>query len=249
MKNKKTDPIKLFEDERANNIQKLGKASILKRLGRTFIEEAGKLKYTYNFSWLGRPIIQIPQDMVAMQEIIWKVKPDLIIETGIAHGGSLIFYASMLELLGKGEVLGIDIDIRKHNRKEIEKHKMFKRIKMIEGSSIDPQVVAAVSKVAQKHRRVLVCLDSLHAHDHVLRELEFYSPFVTRGSYIVAFDTIVEYMQNYFFNENRPWGKGSNPATAVRAFLKKNKNFIVDTDIENKMILTFAPGGFLKRVK
>ncbi|MEK7151431.1 MAG: cephalosporin hydroxylase family protein [Patescibacteria group bacterium] len=249
MKNKKIDPIKLFEIERLGNIKKLGKANGLKRLGREFIEEAAKLRYTYNFSWLGRPIIQIPQDMIVMQEIIWDIKPDLIIETGIAHGGSLIFYASMLEFLGKGEVLGIDIDIRKHNKKEIEKHKMFKRIKMIEGSSVDQQVVAKVLKIAKNHKKILVCLDSLHSHDHVLKELEFYSRFVTRGSYVVVFDTLVEHMKKFFLNENRPWGKGNNPATAVRAFLKKNNNFVVDKEMEDKLVLTFAPGGFLKRIK
>lgn len=184
-----------------------------------------------------------------MQEIIWNVKPDLIIETGIAHGGSLIFYASMLELLGgDGKVLGIDIDIREHNRREIEKHPMFKRITMIEGSSVDKTVVETVRKYAQGKKRVLVCLDSLHTHDHVLQELEAYSSLVTIGSYCVVFDTIVEDLPDEF-SADRPWGKGNNPKTAIWEFLKQNDRFVIDKKIENKLLITVAPNGYLKCVK
>src|SRR6185436_19937947 len=154
----------------------------------SFNIESNKAQYYYNFSWMGRPIIQYPQDMIAMQEIIWNVQPDLVIETGIAHGGSLIYYASLLELIGKGEVLGIDIDIREHNRKEIESHPMFKRIKMIQGSSISKETLVKVGRHVQPNSSVLVCLDSNHTHEHVLSELNLYSPFVSVGSYIVAFD-------------------------------------------------------------
>jgi len=160
----------------------------------------------------------------------------------------LIFYASMLELIGKGEVVGIDIDIRKHNRKEIEKHKMFKRIKMIGGSSVDERIIKKVEKIVKKHKRVIVCLDSLHSHKHVSKELELYSKFVSKRSYLVVFDTIIEYMPKGFFKD-RLWDKGNNPATAVKAFLKKNKNFIIDKEIENKLLITATPGGFLKRIK
>lgn len=184
-----------------------------------------------------------------MQEIIWHVKPDLIIETGIAHGGSLIFYASMLELLGEeGKVLGIDIDIREHNRREIEKHPMFKRITMIEGSSVDERVIEKVREFVQGKKRVLVSLDSLHTHDHVLRELEAYSPLVTTGSYCVIFDTMVEDLPDES-SANRPWGKGNNPKTAVWEFLKKNNRFVIDKEIENKLLITVAPDGYLKCVK
>jgi len=237
-----------FKLEKERNIKKLGKDKKLRDLSLKFVEHSSQYKYSYNFTWLGRPIIQIPQDIVAMQEIIWQVKPDLVIEIGIAHGGSLIFYASMLELIGRGEVLGIDIDIRKHNRREIEKHKMFKRIKMIEGSSVDEKVIKKVEKIARKHKKILVCLDSLHTHEHVLKELNLYSKFVSKGSYLVVFDTIIEYMPKGFFKD-RPWDKGNNPATAVRMFLKNNKNFIVDKEIENKLLITSAPGGFLKRIR
>lgn len=242
------DPIQRFKKEKQENIQKLAKDRVLKSLTTKFLYDSTKYKYSYNFEWLGRPIIQFPQDIMAMQEIIWEVKPDLMIETGIAHGGSLIFYASLLELIGRGEVLGIDIDIRKHNRKEIEKHKMFKRIKMIEGSSVDKKVIKKVKKIVQKHKKIMVCLDSLHTHEHVLKELNLYSKFVSKGSYLVVFDTIIEYFPKGFF-KNKPWDKGNNPATAVKEFLKKNKNFIADKNIENKLLITCAPGGFLKRVK
>jgi len=242
------DPIKKFNLERKQNIRNLAVDKRLKKLALNFLIKSIKHKYSYNFNWLGRSIIQYPQDIVAMQEIIWDIKPDLIIETGIAHGGGLIFYASMLELIGRGEVLGIDIDIRKHNRKEIEKHKLFKRIKMIEGSSVDARAIKEVEKIVKKHKKVLVCLDSLHTHEHILKELNLYSKFVTPGSYLVVFDTVIEYMPKGFF-KNRPWDKGNNPATAVRTFLKNNKNFIVDKEIENKLLITSAPGGFLKKIK
>ena len=221
------DP-KMYQNECNERIENYVHDEKLQQSSKSFMENTIRTKYSYNFSWMGRPIIQYPQDIIAMQEIIWHVKPDLIIETGIAHGGSLIFYASMLELTGgEGKVLGIDIDIREHNRREIEKHPMFKRITMIEGSSVDESVIEKVRKCAQGKKRVLVCLDSLHTHDHVLRELEAYSLLVTRGSYCVVFDTIVEDLLDEY-SKDRPWGKGNNPKTAVRAFLKKNDRFVID---------------------
>ena len=184
-----------------------------------------------------------------MQEIIWDIKPDLIIEAGIAHGGSLIYYASLLELIGNGEVLGIDIDIREHNRKEIENHKMFKRIKMISGSSIDETTIEEVKKYAESKKKILVSLDSNHTHDHVLKELELYSPLVSPGSYIVVFDTIVEDLPEGYFSQSRPWGIGNNPKTAVQEFLQKNRQFVIDEMIDNKLLISVAPGGYLKRIK
>jgi cephalosporin hydroxylase len=186
--------------------------------------------------------------MFAMQEIIWQVQPDLIIETGIAHGGSLIFYASMLELIGgDGCVLGIDIDIRPHNRIEIEKHRMFKRITMLQGSSVDEELVTRVYEFTKSRKKVLVALDSNHTHEHVLRELKFYSPLVTKGSYLVVFDTIIEDMPEDFFPD-KPWGRGNNPKTAVHEFLRTNKRFVIDKEIENKLLITVAPDGYLKCV-
>lgn len=183
-----------------------------------------------------------------MQEIIWQVKPDLIIETGIAHGGSP-FYASMLELLGGDwQVLGINIDIREHNRKAIEAHPMFRRISMIEGSSIDEEIAKQVYDFAKDRTQILVLLDSMHTHDHVLKELQLYSPLVTKDSYLVVFDTIIEDMPKDFFPD-RPWGKGNNPKTAVWEFLKTNDHFEIDKEMENKLLITVAPDGYLKCIK
>ena len=231
------------------NIEGLRKDLALQGLSNIWMRETARYKYSYNFTWLGRPIIQFPQDIVAMQEIIWKVQPELIIETGIAHAGGLIFYASMLELIGgAGLVLGIDIDIREHNRSEIEKHTMFKRVRMIQGSSTDEDVVRQVYDFARGRKPVLVVLDSNHTHAHVLRELQLYSPLVTKGSYLVVFDTIIEDMPDGFFPD-RPWGKGNNPKTAVWEFLKTNDRFEIDKDIENKLLITVAPDGYLRCVK
>jgi cephalosporin hydroxylase len=221
----------------------------LAALAHDLFLKSAEYKYSYNFSWLGRPIIQYPQDIIAAQEIIWQLKPDAIIETGIAHGGSLIFYASMLELIGgDGHVLGIDIDIRAHNRAEIERHPLFKRITMLQGSSIDDQIAQQVHAFARGKQRVMVVLDSNHTHDHVRKELELYAPLVTKGSYLIVFDTVVEDMPDHFFPD-RQWGRGNNPKTAVRDFLATNNRFEVDREIENKLLLTVAPGGYLKCIK
>ena len=225
--------------------------------------ESTSPKYSYNFSWLGRPIIQYPQDMVALQEIIWKVKPDLIIETGIAHGGSLIMSASMLALLdycdavsngtildpksSKRRVLGLDIDIRAHNREAIEAHPMAHKIDMIQGSSVEPQVILEVHKRAQGYDRILVCLDSNHTHEHVLAELEAYAPLVSAGSYCCVFDTVVEDLPEEMFPD-RPWGPGDNPKTAVWEYLRTHPEFEIDKSIQNKLLITVAPDGYLKRV-
>lgn len=238
-----------FNREKLENIQKLGENAHLASISRDWLIDVSRYKYSYNFTWLGRPIIQFPQDIIAMQEIIWRIRPDLIIETGIAHGGSLVFYASMLELIGgTGQVLGIDIDIREHNRIEIEKHPMFKRIKMIQGSSTDETVAKQALEFARNRKHVLVVLDSNHTHDHVLREMHLYSPLVTMGSYLVVFDTIIEDMPVDFFPD-RPWGKGNNPRTAVWEFLKKNDRFVIDKEIGSKLLITVAPDGYLKCIK
>lgn len=243
------NPIERFKQECFKRIRSNRKNKILYKAAKNFMRESTLPKYSYNFTWLGRPIIQYPQDMMAMQEIIWQVKPDLIIETGIAHGGSLIFYASMLKLIGgEGEVLGIDIDIRKHNRVEIEKHPMYKKITMIQGSSIENNVIEKVVRFAEGRKRVLVCLDSNHTHSHVLSELKAYTPLVSKGSYCVVFDTIIEDLSDDMFSD-RPWGKGNNPKIAVKDFLKKNKCFKIDEDIDNKLLISVAPSGYLKRIK
>jgi cephalosporin hydroxylase len=221
-------------------------------------------KYSYNFTALGRPIIQYPQDMVAMQELIWQVKPDLIIETGIAHGGSLIMSASMLALLdmceaieagttidprqSRRKVLAVDIDIRAHNRAAIEAHPMASRVQMIQGSSIAPDIVAEVHAAARGYQRIMVCLDSNHTHDHVLAELDAYAPLTSVGSYCVAFDSVVEDLPAEMFPD-RPWGPGDNPKTAVWKYLESHPEFEIDRSVQNKILVTVAPDGYLKRIR
>lgn len=248
------DAIKQFEKERKNRIEKNGENEELKNLSKQWIEKSMEVQYVYNFSWMGRPIIQNPIDIVAMQELIWEVKPNLIIETGIAHGGSLIFSASMLALLEtcgeieKGEVLGIDIDIRAHNKEAIEAHPLSKKITMFQGSSIDEEMIKKVHDFAKRGKRILVCLDSNHTHEHVLAELNAYASLASVGSYCIVFDTIVEDLPDEIWGD-RPWSKGNNPKTAVWEFLKTNDDFKIDKNIENKILITVAPDGFLKRTK
>lgn len=243
------NPIKQFEIQREQRITAQETNGALQGATKQFTEQSIRCQYSYNFSWLGRPIIQYPQDMVAIQEVIWECKPDLIIETGIAHGGSLILSASILQLIGgNGMVLGIDIDIRDHNKKAIEQHPMAKRIKMIQGSSIDEDIVQQVSEYAKDSKKILVILDSNHTHDHVLKELQLYSPFVSKDSYMVVFDTIVEDLP-VDATFGRPWGKGDNPKTAVHKFLTENDSFEIDYSIQNKILITVAPDGYLKRIR
>jgi cephalosporin hydroxylase len=242
-----------FKQECAEEIEALGQDKELVGLTRQWMDRANQGKYSYHFEWLGRPIIQYPQDIVAMQELIWAVQPDLIIETGIAHGGSLIFSASMLALNAAcggpqdARVLGLDIDIRAHNRAAVEAHPLANRITMIQGSSIAPEIIAQVHQFAANYKRILVCLDSNHTHDHVLAELEAYAQLTSVGSYCVVFDTVIEDMPADMF-PNRPWGPGNNPKTALRAWIGKHPEFVVDRSIEHKLLATVAPEGFLKRV-
>jgi cephalosporin hydroxylase len=253
-----------FKKEVAERIAAAPSNRPLLEASQAFLLASVDAKYSYNFGWLSRPIIQYPQDIVAMQELIWSVRPDLIIETGIAHGGSLIFSASMLALLDlcdatlagevvdprkpRRKVLGVDIDIRAHNRAAIEAHPMATRIQMIQGSSIAADVVARVKEIAAGAERVLVCLDSNHTHDHVLAELEAYAPLTSRGSYCVVFDTVIEDLPAALYPD-RPWGPGNNPKTAVREYLKTHPEFIVDESIQNQLQVTVAPDGWLKRVR
>lgn len=238
-----------FEFEKQENIRNLGQSDDLRALSMKWVAEVSRYKYSYHFTWLGRPVIQFPQDLVAMQEIIWRVQPSLIIETGVARGGSLVFYASLLELIGgDGRVVGIDIEIREHNRLEIEKHQLSRRIDLVEGSSVDPHVIATVSEMARDRKPILVVLDSNHTREHVFRELAAYSPLVSRDSYLVVFDTVIEEMPEDFFPD-RPWSKGNNPKTAVQEFLRTTDRFVVDEEYDNKLLITVAPGGYLRCIK
>ena len=252
-----------FYDERDERIRHYENNTDFSRLSQQWLETSMREKYVYNFDWLGRPIIQYPQDMVAMQELIWSIKPDLIIETGIAHGGSLVFSASILAMLDycdaaengvtldparpRRKVLGLDIDIRAHNREAIEKHAMASRIKMLQGSSISPEIIEQVHDYAKDFKSILVCMDSNHTHEHVMAELKAYAPLVSVGSYCVVFDTFVEQMPEDLFPD-RPWGPGNNPQTAVKEFLVTHPEFEVNKSIEQKLQVTVAPYGYLRRV-
>ena len=238
-----------FQAEVAENVRGMRADADLKAFSRMWARAVARYRYAYNFSWMGRPIIQVPQDIVAMQELIFSVKPGVIVETGVAHGGSIIMHASLLELLGgDGIVVGVDCEIRSHNREAIDAHPMRKRIHLVEGSSTDADVVAQVHALAKDRGPVLVSLDSDHTHDHVLAELEAYSPLVGKGSYLVVMDTLIEDLPADLFDGKR-WGPGNNPKTAVSAFLAKNDRFSVDEDIEAKLLITVAPGGWLRCVE
>ena len=238
-----------FKAEVAANIDALAADHDIRALSRLWIRLTAPYKYSYNFRWMGRPAIQFPQDLVAMQELIWEIRPKVIVETGVAHGGSIIFHASMLQLIGgDGEVIGVDIDIRPTNRQEIEKHPMAGRIALIQGSSIDARTVAHVKAKVADRGPVMVILDSNHTHDHVLQELLAYSPLVKKGSYLIVMDTLIEDVPDNFFPD-RPWGVGNSPKSAVAEFMKINDRFEVDTALDAKLSISVAPGGYLKCIK
>ena len=258
-----------------NNIKNIRMDKKFIELSNLWNQSGIQHNYAQNFTWLGRPIIQVPQDIYAIQELVWECRPDLIIETGIAHGGSLILSASMLALLDycdavesgtvidpkvrNRKVVGIDIDIREHNRSAIKSHPMAHKIEMIEGSSISSDIIKQVKDIANGYEKILIFLDSNHTHDHVLAELEAYAPLTSTGSYCVVWDTGVEDLPESFCDD-RPWGKGNNPKTAVWKYLESIKidgrtaedgvplNFKIDKDIEYKLAITAAPDGFLKRI-
>ena len=275
MTKQKNNPIAQFKAENASTIASYNGDTVWQKASADWIDLAFRRRYMYNFAWMDRPIIQIPSDMIAVQEVIWEVKPDLIIETGIAHGGSLIMNASILAMLdvaeavengttydpkqSKRHVLGVDIDIRDHNRAAIEEHPMSNWISMIQGSSLDKDVIGQVHEFAKDYKRILVSLDSNHTHDHVMAELEAYAPLTSKGSYCLVFDTIVEDLPEDMFPD-RPWAPSDNPKTAVREYLK-----ILESDgrdgvdgqplhlernaqLEDKLMLSVAPEGYLKRI-
>lgn len=268
------DPAAAFAQERQDSVARYAEDAGWREQSRRWLQRAFEQRYMYNFDWLGRPIIQTPIDIVAAQELIWKVRPDLVIETGIAHGGSLILSASMLAMLDYADairdgvpldprktarrVLGVDIDIRSHNRAAIEAHPMAHRIDMIQGSSVSDDTIAKVRVIAARYRRVMVFLDSNHTHEHVLAELEAYAPLVSKGSYCCVFDTVVEDMPEGTFPD-RPWSPGNNPKTAVHEFLRRLSDegrgasdgdplrMAIDRPFEDKLMITVAPNGWLHR--
>jgi cephalosporin hydroxylase len=269
------DPVEDFRNRVAENIRNAGKDRAFIDLSNVWNQAAIRHGYFQNFTWLGRPVIQSPQDLYAIQELIWACRPDLIIETGIAHGGSLVMSASMLALLdycdaatggstldpktSRRKVVGVDIDIRAHNRAAIDAHPLRHKIHTIEGSSVAPDIAAKIAAHAEGYNRIMVFLDSNHTHDHVLEELELYAPYVSKGSYCVVWDTGVEDLPDEMCAD-RPWGKGNNPKTAVWEYMKRLKYegrtarsggalcFDYDHTIEHKLMITASPDGFLKRV-
>lgn len=244
------DPVAKFFEERNADIESMGEDVDFREQSLAWMIRADQYKYTYNFTWMGRPIIKFPTDMIIQQELMWQLKPDLIIETGIAHGGSIVFSAAMMEMMGiDGEVVAVDIDIREHNRKLIESHPMSKRITMYEGSSIDPAVVERVKAHANGKKCVMVVLDSLHTHDHVLEELKAYAPLVTLGSYCILPDTFIEFFPPGYFSHNRPWDVGNNPYTGMKAYLAESDEFEIDKHLTSKTMISETIDGYLRRVK
>lgn len=267
-------PYEKFQEDCQQEVSLQAQNKTLTDLTAAWLHQSIASKYSYHFDFMGRPIIQYPQDMVAIQEIIWRVKPDLIIETGVAHGGSLIMSAAMLILLEYAEalesraildptlpsrkVIGIDIDIRPHNREFIEKHPLSNRIELIQGSSIDHEIIKNIKEKAIKSKKVMVFLDSNHTHDHVLAELEAYAPLVSKGSYCVVFDSVIEDIPDHLMMD-RPWGKGNSPKSAIFSYLSFLKNdertaidgdrlsLSIDQNIDNKLLISVAPQGYLFR--
>lgn len=246
----KNDPVAQFFAERDADINDMGNDEVLRQKSIDWMLHADKYKYTYNFTWMGRPIIKFPNDMVVQQELMWNLKPDLVIECGIAHGGSLIFTASMMEMMGiDGEVVGIDVDIRDHNRDEIEAHPMYKRITMYEGDSVAPNMVEQVRKHTEGKKCVMVILDSLHSHDHVYKELLAYAEMTTVGSYCVLPDTFIEFFPKGYYSDTRPWDVGDNPYTAMQQYMSETDLFEIDKTLTEKAMITETIDGYLKRVR
>jgi cephalosporin hydroxylase len=244
------DPIQEFLNERRADIEEMGADEELRQKSIDWMKHADRYKYTYNYTWMGRPIIKFPNDMAIQQELMWELKPDLVIETGIAHGGSIIFTASMMEMMGiDGEVVGVDVDIRKHNRDAIEAHPMMKRITMYEGDSVAPDMVERVTQHAKGKKCVMVILDSLHSHAHVYKELQAYADMVTVGSYCVLPDTVIEFFPKGYYSDTRPWDVGDNPYTAMKQFISEVDHFEVDKSLTNKAMITETIDGYLKRVR
>ena len=237
-----------FEEQKRVDASEMAVDEPLKRKALEVVAESDRHNWSYQWSWMGVPIIQMPPDVIATQEVIWETRPQVVIETGIARGGSLILHASVLEVLGEGRVIGIDIDIRDHNRQSIESHPLAKRITMFEGSSIDPDLLARVKAEVADAERVMVILDSNHTHQHVLDELRLYAPLVTDGQFLIVADTVVEDIPAQE-HRPRPWGPGNNPGTACTQFLEETDRFVRDPFVNDKLLITSSPGGYLRCVK
>jgi len=240
------DALAEFERQKAQSIAEMAADSHMRKLSYDWFSAASRHRYSYNFEWLGLPIIQFPQDLVALQEVVWAARPDCVIETGVAHGGSLVFYASLLKMMDiRGPVVGVDIDIREHNRQRLDQHPLREGVELIQGSSTAPETLDQVREAIRGASNPLVVLDSNHAYAHVARELELYAPFVRKGGYLVVLDTGVDDMPPEFAAD-RPWGPGNGPKRAVAEFLRSNRRFEVDQSYNDKLLITVAPDGFLR---
>lgn len=242
-----TDDRAEFEAMKLQTAAEMATDAELNRRALDVSIDADRYSYSYQWTWLGLPIIQMPPDIVATQEIIWSCRPQLVIETGVARGGSAILSASILEILGEGRVVAVDIDVRAHNRAAIEEHPLAHRIDLVQGSSVDPDVVAQVAALAAGLDRVMVILDSNHTHEHVLAELEAYAPMVTEGQFLIVADTAIEHIpvQDH---RPRPWAPGNSPASALDDYVARHPRFEADPHVNAKLLMTSSPGGYLRCV-
>jgi cephalosporin hydroxylase len=240
------DALAEFARSKTQSIDAMAADTHMRELSRAWFIAASRHRYSYNFEWFGVPIIQFPPDLVALQEVVWSSRPDCIIETGVAHGGSLLFYASLLKAMDvDGVVIGVDIDIRAHNRERLDSHPLRARIDLVQGSSTAAETVDAVRTLVGAAQNPLVILDSNHTYEHVAREMELYAPFVRKGGYLVVLDTVVDDMPASF-SADRPWGPGHGPKRAVTEFLERTSRFQVDQSYNDKLLITVAPDGFLQ---
>lgn len=239
-----------FEEYRIQSAQAMAGDTGLRRQALEMLLAADRYSWIHQSNWFGQPVLQLPHDMFALQEIIFKTRPRFIIEIGVAWGGSLLFYSTLMEALGGERIIGIDIYVPDDLRARIASYgKLSERISWINASSVEQSTVDQVKAIVGDSTEVLVVLDSFHTHEHVLQELRLYSPFVGKGYYLVCFDTYVEEIPEIVENRPRPWGAGNNPRTAVNQFLEEDSRFEVDKLLEAKLLLSLSPGGYLKRVR
>ena len=240
-----------YLENRKNKSFSLGLDKKIFQQSKDLIYDLDQYDYSYLWTWMGIPIIQLPADIMTTQEVIWKTKPDIIIETGVARGGSVLFMASILEMMGNGQVIGVDIDIRKHNRESIESHPMSKRVTLIEGGSVDESILKQVRANIPDGARVMVVLDSDHSRDHVLEECRAYGPMVTKDCYMVVADTLVGHLDEKEAPQNRSqvWYKGNDPLTALQEYMLESDRFEIDLEINGKLVLSSSPGGYAHCIK